>query len=74
VSRAGYVAFKEKNAFVAVGASSSLERALEEGAERLVGAVDGIEAGRFPVKPDEPYRCMWCGYAGVCRKDYIGDE
>jgi len=74
VSRAGYVAFKEKNAFVAVGASSTLERALEEGAERLIGAVNGIEAGSFPVKPDEPYRCIWCGYAGVCRKDYIGDE
>jgi ATP-dependent helicase/nuclease subunit B len=74
VSRAGYVAFKEKHAFVAVGASTSLERALAEGAERLVTAVDGIEAGEFPVKPDEPYRCMWCGYAGVCRKDYIGDE
>ena len=74
VSRAGYVAFKEKNAFVAVGASTTLERALEDGAERLVTAVDGIEAGEFPVKPDEPYRCMWCGYAGVCRKDYIGDE
>ena len=74
VSRAGYVAFKEKNAFVAVGASTSLDRALEEGAQRLVDAVEGIEAGQFPVKPDEPYRCMWCGYAGVCRKDYIGDE
>jgi RecB family exonuclease len=74
VSRAGYVAFKEKHAFVAVGASTTLERALEEGAGRLVAAVEGIEAGAFPVKPDEPYRCMWCGYAGVCRKDYIGDE
>jgi RecB family exonuclease len=74
VSRAGYVAFKEKNPFVAIGGMTSLERALEEGAQRLVAAVDGIEAGQFPVKPDEPYRCMWCGYAGVCRKDYVGDE
>ncbi len=31
VSRAGYVAFKEKHAFVAIGGSTSLERALEEG-------------------------------------------
>ena len=74
VSRAGYVAFKEKNAFVNVGGSIPLERALEEGAQRLVAAVDGIERGDFPVRPEEPYRCMWCGYAGVCRKDYVGDE
>jgi ATP-dependent helicase/nuclease subunit B len=74
VSRAGYVAFKEKNAFVNVGGSVPLERALEEGAQRLVAAVDGIERGDFPVRPEEPYRCMWCGYAGVCRKDYVGDE
>jgi ATP-dependent helicase/nuclease subunit B len=74
VSRAGYVAFKEKNAFVNVGGSVPLERALEEGAQRLVAAVNGIERGDFPVRPEEPYRCMWCGYAGVCRKDYVGDE
>lgn len=74
VASAGYVAFKEKNAFVPLGSSSSLAQALEEGEKRLVAAVDGIEQGSFPVKPDEPYRCRWCGYAAVCRKDYIGDE
>ena len=75
VSRAGYVAFKEKNAFVGLaGSSTTLEEALEQGEHRLVGAVAGIERGEFPVRPDEPYRCRWCGYAGVCRKDYIGDE
>jgi RecB family exonuclease len=74
VTSAGYVAFKEKNAFVALGTSTSLAQALEDGEKRLVGAVDGIERGDFPVKPEEPYRCTWCGYSGVCRKDYIGDE
>ena len=74
VASAGYIAFKEKNAFVPLGSSTSLAQALEEGEKRLVAAVDGIERGSFPVKPDEPYRCRWCGYAGVCRKDYIGDE
>ncbi len=74
VARAGYVAFKEKNAFVAVGGFSSLEQAFAEGQRRLVAAVDGIEAGQYPVQPDEPYRCTWCGYASVCRKDYVGDE
>jgi RecB family exonuclease len=74
VSRAGYVAFKEKNAFVALGTSTSLEQALEEGERRLVAAVDGIERGEFPVRPEEPFLCTRCGYAGVCRKDYVGDE
>jgi RecB family exonuclease len=74
VSSAGYVAFKEKNPFVALGASASLQQALDEGAARFVAAVDGIERGEFPVHPEEPFLCTRCGYSGVCRKDYIGDE
>src|SRR4030095_2659268 len=74
VSRAGYVAFKEKNAFVPLGTSTSLEQVLEEGERRLVAAVDAIERGDFPVRPEEPFLCSRCGYAGVCRKDYVGDE
>jgi RecB family exonuclease len=74
VSRAGYVAFKEKNSFVSLGASSSLKEALEEGQERLLAAVGGIERGEFPPRPEEPFLCTRCGYSGVCRKDYVGDE
>ena len=74
VSSAGYVAFKEKNPFVPLGASTSLPQALDDGAARFVAAVDGIERGEFPVRPEEPFLCTWCGYAGVCRKDYVGDE
>jgi RecB family exonuclease len=75
VASAGYVAFKEKEAFVSLaGRSASLDAALADGQARLIAAVDGIERGEFPVKPDEPFRCQWCGYAAVCRKDYVGDE
>jgi RecB family exonuclease len=74
LGRAGYVAFKEKNAFVELGSSSSLEKALEAGQARFLEAIAGIEAGTFPVDPDEPYRCQWCAYPTVCRKDYVGDE
>jgi RecB family exonuclease len=74
VARAGYVAFKEKNAFVPLGGSSSLDEAIEAGQVRFLEAVAAIEAGRFPVDPDEPYRCQWCAYPSVCRKDYVGDE
>ena len=74
VSRAGYLAFKEKNAFVALAAPAQMAQALVEGQHRMIDAVGAIEGGTFPVAPDEPYRCTWCGYAGVCRKDYVGDE
>lgn len=74
VSSAGYVAFGEKNPFVPLGGSASLEQALDEGTARFVAAVDGIERGEFPVRPEEPFLCTRCGYSGVCRKDYVGDE
>ncbi len=72
VSRAGYVAFKEKNPFVSIG--NNLEKALAEGAQRLLTAVAAIEAGSFPPRPHEPWLCSRCGYALVCRKDYVGDD
>ena len=74
LGRAGYVAFREKNAFMALGGSSSLAEAVQAGQERLLGAIDAIERGEFPPKPDEPFLCTRCGYASVCRKDYVGDE
>ncbi len=70
---AGYVAFKEKNAFVPLG-GASLEQALAAGQARFLDAIAAIESGAFPVNPDEPYRCQWCAYPSVCRKDYVGDE
>ena len=72
VSRAGYVAFKEKNPFVSIG--TNLEKALADGEQRLLDAVAAIEAGSFPPRPQEPWLCTRCGYALVCRKDYVGDD
>jgi hypothetical protein len=74
VSRAGYVAFREKNVFVPLGGTGSLTEALKDGQRRMLGAVSAIERGEFPVRPDEPFMCNWCGYPSVCRKDYVGDE
>ena len=75
LSRAGYVAFREKNAFVSLGATpAQAAQAIEDGQRRMLAAVAGIERGSFPVDPDEPFLCTRCGYAGVCRKDYVGDE
>ena len=74
LGRAGYVAFREKNSFVALGGSSSLDEAVVAGQARLLTAIDAIERGDFPPNPDEPFICTRCGYASVCRKDYVGDE
>jgi hypothetical protein len=74
VSRAGYIAFKEKNVFASLSGSAPLDTALEQGQERLLTIVAAIERGEFPVDPDEPFFCTRCGYAAVCRKDYVGDE
>jgi ATP-dependent helicase/nuclease subunit B len=67
LGRAGYVAFREKNAFVALGASSSLAEAVDAGGARLLAAIHGIERGEFPPNPDEPCICTRCAYASVCR-------
>lgn len=74
LGQAGYVAFREKNAFVSLGGSTSLAEAVTAGQARLLNAVDAIERGEFPPNPDEPFLCTRCGYASVCRKDYVGDE
>jgi RecB family exonuclease len=72
---AGYVAFGDPRSFVPVEPrGKSFADAVREGQERFVAAIQGIESGRFPVRPAEPYRCAYCAYPSVCRKDYVGDE
>jgi RecB family exonuclease len=39
-------------------------------AQRFAQATDAIEAGEFPPRPKRPSECAWCGFAGVCRKEY----
>jgi CRISPR/Cas system-associated exonuclease Cas4 (RecB family) len=75
IARAGYVAFKEKNAFVDLaGKSGDVDAALREGQQRFLDAISRIEAGEYPPSPDEPWTCTRCGFPHVCRKDYVGDE
>ena len=75
VGEAGYVAFGDPEVFKSLaGRTSSLDDALATGQARLLDAVEGIERGEFPPRPDEPYLCTFCAYSGVCRKDYVGDE
>ncbi len=74
LAEAGYVAFGEARTWVPLDRRQDLAAASAEGQRRFLETVDGIEAGRFPVRPAEPYRCTFCDYPTVCRKDYVGDE
>ncbi len=74
VSDAGYLDLTKERRFVPVAMPGQpLERALAEGEARLVESVEGIERGEFPPAPFEPFRCGFCPFASVCRKDYVGD-
>jgi RecB family exonuclease len=74
-SDAAYIAFGRGTHYTPLaGDAEGLTAALAEGEARLVRAVDGIERGRFPPSPAEEYRCTYCPFSGVCRKDYVRDE
>jgi RecB family exonuclease/inactivated superfamily I helicase len=74
VGEGGYIAFRDPRRFVSLADRNGLDQVLIEAQARLLTAVDEIGAGRFPVVPLEPFRCTFCSYANVCRKDYVGDE
>ena len=74
LAEAGYAAFGEPRTWVPLDRRQDIAAALAEGQRQFLATVDGIEDGRFPVRPAEPYRCTFCDYPTVCRKDYVGDE
>jgi CRISPR/Cas system-associated exonuclease Cas4 (RecB family) len=74
-SHAAYLAFGKGRHYEPLTAEEGrLDAVLAGGEARLVDAVDQIERGTFPPAPAEAYRCTYCPFSGVCRKDYVGDE
>lgn len=71
IAPSGFVAFREPVPWVPAAADRA---GADAHAQQFVEAVDRIEHGEFPVRPHSPFRCQFCDYAGVCRKDYVGDE
>jgi len=57
-----------------VYAGEAVDALLSDGQARLVKAVEAIERGEFPARPNEARDCKWCPYPSVCRKEYAGDE
>jgi len=72
---AAYVSFGRGGHYEPLASDhEGLAAALAAGEARLVRAVDGIEKGAFPPAPAEEFRCTYCPFSGVCRKDYVRDE
>lgn len=74
LGEAAYLAFKGPKRIVPlIGQGATRDRVFEESGQRLAEVVNGIERGEFPPAPDDVFQCERCGYAAVCRKDYVGD-
>ena len=48
--------------------------AVEARASAFAATIAQIEAGEFPPRPKRPGDCRWCGYQGVCRKEYLAED
>jgi CRISPR/Cas system-associated exonuclease Cas4 (RecB family) len=53
--------------------AANRDKVLADARDRLTDTIDKIARGEFPPTPDDVYRCETCSFAGVCRKDYVGD-
>jgi ATP-dependent helicase/nuclease subunit B len=75
VGDAGYLAFgRGDDLFAAAVTPDTRARELTEAATETAAAIAAIERGAFPVAPEDLHTCTFCGFAAVCRKDYVGDE
>jgi RecB family exonuclease len=73
VGEAAYVALADRRPWVTVVRGPDDRAPLEEGRQRFLQALDGIAGGAFPPAPADRRLCAACGFAAVCRKDYVGD-
>jgi RecB family exonuclease len=71
IADAMYLAFGDEQRLEGrVGSASDAAMAVEARASEFARVVGQIEAGEFPARPISTSECLWCRYAGVCRKEY----
>jgi len=70
VSAATYVAFGDERRLEGRLPGDNTAMAVAAKASEFAGTIEKIEAGEFPPAPRKPAECVWCGFAGVCRKEY----
>jgi RecB family exonuclease len=73
VADGAYLAFGRVDPYVPILTPENREATLATASAALLETVEAIESGRFPVTPEEPHLCTFCGFAPVCRKDYVDD-
>jgi len=73
-SEAAYIAFGKVAYAPLAPNAEGLDEALREGEARLVEAVANIERGEFPAKPRKEFRCTYCPFTSVCRKEIADAE
>ncbi|ODS57779.1 MAG: hypothetical protein ABS36_04865 [Acidobacteria bacterium SCN 69-37] len=73
VADAMYLAFGDDRRFdgrMPGRTETEVSLAVEARAGVFADVVGRIEAGVFPPRPRRASECQWCGFAGVCRKEY----
>ena len=71
IADAMYLAFGDEQRLEGrLGSIGETAMAVEARAGEFAGVVARIEAGEFPARPVSTSECLWCRYAGVCRKEY----
>jgi RecB family exonuclease len=72
VSSASYLAFGDEHRLEGRlgNAPAEVGSAVETRAGVFAGVIERIERGEFPPRPLRTSECQWCGFSGVCRKEY----
>jgi len=70
IADAMYLAFGDEQRLEGRVGTGDAAMAVEARASEFAGVVSRIEAGEFPARPISTSECLWCRYAGVCRKEY----
>jgi RecB family exonuclease len=75
VSSASYLAFGDEQRLEGpIEKRGAVAAAVQARAGEFARTVARIEAGAFPPAPKHPNHCQWCGFSGVCRKEYRAEE
>ncbi len=71
IADAMYLAFGDEQRLEGrMGGMGDAAMAVSARASEFAAVVARIEAGEFPARPSSTSECIWCRYAGVCRKEY----
>jgi RecB family exonuclease len=72
IGESGYLAFgRPDDIYQPAFDAATRDEALADAATETLAVVDAVARGEFPVAPEDLHVCTYCGFAAVCRKDYV---